>query len=147
MKINWGTGIAIFFSIFVCSLVYFVYCTTKYDNSLVSDQYYADDLNYQQHYNKLVNAQLLEKDLEIRKTAQQQSVELRFPDEVAEEIGGEIYFFCPSHKGSDFRIAISTDDQNIQQIPTEGLRPGLWRVKVDWEAAGKNYYKETTINI
>jgi len=146
MKINWGTGIAIFFSIFVLSLVYQVYRTTQYDHSLVSDNYYADDIKYQQHYDKLANAQQLETDLEINQLNQLSQVELRFPVEL-EKVGGEIHFFCPSDQKSDFRLAVQTEKGNVQRIPTEGLRPGLWRIKVDWRASGKQFYKETTINI
>lgn len=146
MKFNWGTGIAIFFSIFVLSLVYQVYRSTQYDHSLVSDQYYADDIAYQEHYNKLVNSQKLDKDLEINKSTTNSEVELHFP-EAFDQVNGQVYFFCPSDKSSDFKLAIETGDSNIQRISTEGLRPGLWRIKVNWEAAGKAYYKETTINM
>ena len=78
MKINWGTGIAIFFSVFVLSLVYQVYRSTQYDHSLVSDQYYADDLRYQEHYDKLANAQSLEKDLQIRQPKPGETIEIAY---------------------------------------------------------------------
>jgi len=146
MKINWGTGIAIFFSIFVLSLVYQVYRSTQYDHSLVSEHYYADDIKYQQHYDKLVNAQRLETDLMIQQVEHPSQLELRFPKEF-DEIGGEVHFFCPSNKWLDFRLAIDAGEGNVQRIPTEDLRPGLWRIKVDWKASGKKFYKETTIDI
>jgi nitrogen fixation protein FixH len=145
MKLNWGHGIAIFFSVFVISLIYQVYRSTQYDNSLVSEKYYADDLNYQQHYNKLVNTQQLEEDLQIHTNRKDNTVELRFPDEV-QQVHGEIYFFCPSDQKSDFKIAIAPQDKT-QKVSMDGLRPGLWRIKVNWDAEGKEYYKETTINI
>jgi nitrogen fixation protein FixH len=146
MKFNWGTGIAIFFSIFVLSLVYQVYRTTQYDHSLVSDHYYQEDIQYQQHYDKLANAQQLSTDLQIRKEQPESVVSLEFPKEF-EKVGGEVHFFCPSDQASDFRMAVKTDENNVQYISTEGLRNGLWRIKVDWAASGKKFYKETTINI
>ena len=146
MKINWGTGIAIFYSTFVLVLVFAVYQSTKFDNSLVSDQYYADDLAYQQHYNKLVNAQQLEEDLKIWNKIQKAEVQLHFTAEF-EEVAGEIHFFCPSHKPSDFKLPVQANASHIQHIPTEGLRPGRWKVKVNWEAGGKKFYKEESITI
>lgn len=146
MKFNWGTGIAIFFSVFVLSLVYQVYRSTQYDHSLVSDQYYADDLRYQEHYDKLVNAQQLKEDLKIEKTKESAALELHFPGGFT-QLGGEVHFFCPSDQSSDFRLPVKPMGDGVQRIPTEQLRRGLWKVKVDWTADGKTYYKEQDIRL
>jgi nitrogen fixation protein FixH len=147
MKINWGTGIAIFYTVFVLAMVTAVIRSTYFDNSLVSDNYYADDLNYQQHYDKLANSQALEKDLEIAQNKAAGLLELHFPGNL-EDISGEIHFFCPSKSALDFRIPVQPDDKNQQVIPIEKLKKeGLWRVKVDWKAGKKPFYKETIITI
>ncbi len=146
MKFNWGTGIAVFYSVFVLALLYQVFKSTTYDHSLVSEHYYADDLAYQQHYDKLANAMKLEEDLKVWNKIQQSVVELHFPEEFA-EVSGEAYFFCPSDKKSDFRVPVQLQDGHVQRISTEGLRSGLWKVKVDWEAEGKAYYKEVSITL
>jgi hypothetical protein len=44
MKFNWGTGIAIFYIIFVVSLVFQVFKSRQYDHSLVVDNYYEEDI-------------------------------------------------------------------------------------------------------
>lgn len=144
MKINWGTGIAIFFSLFVLTLVFQVIKSTQYDNSLVSDQYYADDINYQKHYNKLVNSQQLKEELKIAKTDKGDYVELVFPEELS-QVEGNIHFFCPSDSKGDFKLPISVSEKGKQVVPVEGLKKGLWRVKIDFEAGGKAYYKEEPI--
>jgi hypothetical protein len=147
MKFNWGTGIAIFYSVFVLAMVAAVIRSTQFDNSLVSDHYYADDLNYQQHYNKLVNSQSLEQDLEIAKNREKGMVELKFPGNL-ENISGEIHFFCPSGSRLDFKIPVQTDEKNQQLVPLQKLKKdGLWRVKVDWKADNTAYYKEVVITI
>jgi nitrogen fixation protein FixH len=146
MKFNWGTGIALFYLTFMTVLVYYVIKSTTYDNSLVSEQYYADDLAYQQHYNKLVNAQQLGEDLKIWNKVQKEEVELIFPAEVG-AVKGQIHFFCPSDSGSDFKLPVQPDAERVQRIPTAGLRPGLWKVKVDWQADGKTYFKEERITL
>lgn len=146
MKLNWGTGIALFYGTFVVVLVAVVIKTTTFDNSLVSEQYYADDLNYQQQYNKLANSISLPNDLTVSMQAAAQQVELLFPAE-AGQASGEIYFYNPSYKAGDFRVAIQPDSDHRQIISTAELRPGLWRVKVDWQAGGKSYFKEVVITI
>lgn len=146
MKINWGVGIAIFYSVFVLSLVFQVIKSTGYDHSLVSEQYYQDDLNYQQHYDKLVNTQQLKEDLAVKRLRNEGLVEVKFPEEL-EKIKGEIHFFCPSHSDSDFKIPVVTDQDYTQKVPVEGLRKGLWKIKVDFIADNKGYYYETHIEL
>jgi nitrogen fixation protein FixH len=144
MKFNWGTGIALFFSIFVLSLVYVVYQTTLIDNSLVFDDYYAKDLAYQQHYDKLQNAMALKEKVEITNSRSESKVSIQFPRSVG-NVSGEITFFCPSHSKSDFKLAVAPDQDFLQQIDSKGLRKGLWKVRINWEAAGKEFYSEETI--
>lgn len=146
MKFNWGTGIALFYSVFVIVLVFAVIRSTGYDNSLVSDHYYADDINYQQHYDKVRNSQLLEKDLRIYNFPQKEVVALQFPENLG-AVGGEIYFFCPSDSRQDFRIPVKLSENFQQEVATTDLKPGLWRVKVSWEAGDREFYKEEVIQI
>jgi len=146
MKFNWGTGIAAFYAFFVLALVFQVIKSTQYDNSLVSDQYYADDLAYQEHYDKLVNSQQLDQDLAIVLNGARSSVELKFPQDM-EKIYGEIHFFCPSDSKQDFRLPLQLNAAGRQIVSTQGLKEGLWKVKVDWKGDGKAFYKEEVIVI
>lgn len=144
MKLNWGTGIALFYSTFVLVLVAVVIKTTTFDNSLVSEQYYADDLNYQQQFDKLQNSKNLARNLEIEYQAASQQVLLHFPDNLPAP-KGEIYFFCPSNSKLDFRQPVNADANRQQSIATEQLKPGLWRIKVDWQAGDTPYFKEVAL--
>ena len=146
MKINWGTGIALFYTLFAATLIFQVIKSTQYDNSLVSDEYYKDDIAYQEHYNKLMNSKMLLEDLKIYNQPQKGQVALKFPQEL-EQIQGEIHFFCPSNSRLDFRLPIEVVENKVQEVPTKGLKQGLWRVKVDYQSAGKQFYKEEVINI
>ncbi len=58
-KISWPTGIIISIAAFVIFILSFVYKVTflpQYDHHLVSDDYYKDELNYQQEIDKLNKA-------------------------------------------------------------------------------------------
>ncbi|HKK74819.1 MAG TPA: FixH family protein [Saprospiraceae bacterium] len=144
MKINWGWGIAIFYIIFVGALLYTVWKSTTYDHSLVAKDYYAKDISYQEHYDKLLNATRLAKDLQITELPQKEAVRLVFPAEVGQPTG-TIQFFNPSASHLDFEEKVRTDEAHQQLISTTKLKKGLWRVKVDWEADGKAFYKEEVI--
>ena len=46
MKINWGTGIVIAFALFMSFILYFVFkvqSDSKYDNELVTEDYYKKE--------------------------------------------------------------------------------------------------------
>lgn len=144
MKFNWGTGITLFYILFAGSLLYFVIKSTTYDHSLVDKDYYAKDLAYQEHYVKLVNAQALETDLKVLNLLQKQELALYFPPDLG-GVSGEITFFCPSDIKADFKVEIDVNKEMKQFIPTAKLKKGLWKVKVDWRAAGKDFYKEETV--
>ncbi len=146
MKFTWGTGIFLFYSVFAAALFYVVFKSTQYDHSLVTKEYYAEDLKYQEHYEKLVNTQGLEQDLQIT-TQKEGMVSLQFPEELGNQITGEILLFCPSNSKFDMKVPVSLSEDFSQLIPTEGLKSGRWKVKVDWIAGGKKYYSEETITL
>ncbi len=142
MKFNWGTGIALFYLTFVAVLVFAVIKSRTYDNSLVSEHYYADDLAYQQQYDKLVNSQSLLNDLHISKSSE--IITFQFPAEVG-KAQGEIKFFCPFDSKQDFRVAISPDTRQLQHVDITKVKTGRWKIKVNWQADGKDYYKEEAV--
>lgn len=144
MKINWGTGIAIFYGVFVLVLLFALFKSFSIDNSLVTEDYYQKDLEYQTQIDKEVNAQGLVTDLNVKFSDADKTIRFSFPGDLG-AIGGKILFFRPSNAALDFEVNIATDPNFEQVIPANNLLPGLWRLKVDWNAGGKDYYKEETI--
>lgn len=144
MKFNWGTGIALFYGTFVAVLLFFVLKSTGQDNSLVSEDYYTEDLKYQEHYEKLQKTAALQQDLIIRTNDGLAQVEFTFPEKLG-KAGGEILFFCPSDSHADFRVPIQVNESAFQAISSRNLKKGFWKIKVDWQAGGEQYYKETGI--
>lgn len=146
MKWNWGYGIGAFYILFVVVLVFQVWKSTQYDHALVSEHYYQDDINYQQHYNKLVNTRNLDRNLLILEDEARKLIKLHFPIEVGQP-AGEVKLFCPSASKEDVTVSIKTDNRGIQLVSTQDLKPGMWRIKVDWEAEGVPYYNEEVVQL
>jgi hypothetical protein len=142
MKLNWGTSIAIVYGLFTITMVGFVIKSKSMDHSLVTEDYYAKDLAYQQQYDKLTNSQALANDLTIGKVGE--GVQFVFPKET-QQPNGEILFYRADDKSKDFSIKIAPDAQGQQLVPTDKLTPGRWTVKVDWQAGGKPFYKEQVV--
>ena len=145
MKFNWGTGIALFYIIFATVLVAAVIKSTHYDHSLVVEDYYQKDLDYQEHYEKLANSQALVQDVQIQLTGEQRDeIQLSFPKHM-QGIGGQLHFMRPSNKSQDFTLEIELDESNELKLPAQKMLPGLWKVQVDWTAGEKSYYKEQVL--
>ena len=71
MKINWGTGIVLAFIGFISFIMYFVInmnINKKYDHDLVIENYYGQELEFQNDIDKQNNAKTLEKNISWTKT-------------------------------------------------------------------------------
>jgi nitrogen fixation protein FixH len=144
MKINWGTGIVIAFVAFISFIMYFIITMmtdSKYDHDLVVEDYYKQELQFQNEINKETNAQHLAENISWKKTAE--GVIIIFPENLQKEnISGKVFLYRPSNKQFDFEIPISLSNHNLL-IPDKRLLDGRWNIKVDWQYNGKNYlYKK-----
>ena len=142
MKFHWGTGIAIFLILFVLSLVGVLIKSFQYDNSLVIDDYYKEDLAYQQHYEKMANEQLSPLSVAIDRNAHQVTID--FPEKDTNIIG-TLQFYKPDNKALDFTLPVKIDGQNRMTVSTQELLRGLWRIKVDYSANNEAFYYEQKI--
>ena len=144
MKISWGTGIAIFYSIFVLVFIALVFKSTTVDNSLVTDEYYKEDLAYQRQFVRLSNTMQLEEDMSIQHNSSNKEIQFSVPASIA-NAEGDVHFYRPSNSRLDIMEKLDLDAENSWSFPTADLKPGLWKVKVNWEADGKEFYTEKTI--
>lgn len=146
MKFNWGTGITLFYVIFMFAMIYMVYQSTQVERNLVVENYYEKDLQYQLHLDKLKNSSTLKNDLGIFQNKEEKYLRFAFPKELA-EIKGDILFYRPSDNSKDFDTKIKIDSAHELRISTATLQSGIWKVKVNWEGNEIPYYKEATIQI
>lgn len=145
MKWNFGTGIAVVYSIFALSMVATAIRSTHYDVGLVKKDYYADDLAYQAHFNKVQNDKSSVERLKISRDTEG-ALFLSFPkNQVAPN--GSITFFRPSKMGIDQTFAIKTTADNTMRIPTHNLMNGLWKIQINWSANGTAFYREEAITL
>ena len=146
MKINWGTGIVIAFAlfmIFILSFVYKVQSNQKYDNELVTDEYYKKEATVQADIEKKQNANALKNLVVIKKVEDGISVE--FPaDFDFLKINGKVSFYRPSSQKLDFEIPISLSSPHLL-IPKSNLAGGLWDISIDWNYDGVDYLNKETI--
>ena len=147
MKLNWGTGIVIAFVGFISFIMYFVITmnTDKaLDHDLVTEDYYKEELEFQNDIDKENNSKSLTENLTWKKT--KDGVIITFPESLEiNSITGKVFLYRPSNKQFDFETDISLSNHNLL-IPDKRLLDGRWTIKVDWQYNGKSYlYKKEII--
>jgi len=145
MKFHWGHGIFTFYVFFVAVLVIVVVKSRTFDNSLVDDNYYARDINYQQEFDRRLNSNALADPLRIVATAK--GYELRFPDARENRVNGSVHLYRPSSKKDDRRLVLSVDEQGHMALPLAGMKPGRYEAIVEWNAGGVEYYDELALTV
>ncbi len=147
MKINWGTGIILAFIGFISFIMYFIITMStddRFTHELVTENYYAEELAYQNDIDKLNNAKSLSDNITYKKT--NEGLIINFPDNIDyKKITGNVFLYRPSNKHLDFDTAISLSNPYLL-IPDKRLVDGRWNIKVDWQFNGKSYLYKESIN-
>lgn len=148
MKLNWGSGIAIFYVCFMAIMIFMVIKSKQNTVHLVQENYYQKDLDYEQFRAKRQNASALTESIQIQYNSSKQSVTIVFPEQMKTSTG-KLTFFRPSNKYMDKIFKLELDKQGSMLIPInpKTIPSGKWNIQVDWESEGKLYYKETTVVI
>ncbi|WP_445732878.1 FixH family protein [Mariniflexile sp.] len=145
MKMNWGTGIVLAFIGFISFIMYFIITMnvdSKYEHDLVTEDYYGEELQYQNDINKLANAKKLSENISYKKT--DEGLMITFPKDLEiEKITGNVSLYRPSNKQLDFETQISLSKPYLL-IPDKRLVDGRWDIKIDWQYNGNSYlFKES----
>lgn len=145
IKINWGTGIVIAMVLFMAFILQFVYRSVtmdEYSHELVSEDYYKDELYYQQEIDKINNGNQLEQNASIALV--KEGFLVTFPQNMeASNITGIAYFQRPSNQSLDFKQTIIVSDSKLL-IKHTNLVSGKWKIKIDWKYEDKEFMLKET---
>lgn len=146
MKINWGTAIVITFALFMTFILYFVFkvqSDSKYDNELVTEDYYKKEQQVQSNIEKQQSANKLEHKVALKKSID--GITIEFPSDFDyKNIKGKVSLYRPSSQKLDFEIPISLSSSNLL-IPNSNLVGGLWDISIDWTYNDSSYLNKETM--
>jgi hypothetical protein len=137
---NWGYRIVVVFVLFMTFIVSMVVYISFKGADLVAEDYYAQEVNYQDIINAKSNSVEYKKQLKI--TQDPQKVVIFFPKQVTQNIEGTIHFYHPQHTNKDFIKSIALNDLKIQSINKTDLVKGNYTIKLFWKEGNKSYYIE-----
>jgi hypothetical protein len=143
---SWGNKILIVFISFAGLISYMVYRCTQVPISLVTKDYYKDELAYQQIIDESHNANELGN--KIRFMQGNQYLTIAFPQEIENQsIRGEIIFYRPSDDKKDLKWKLELSSNRIQLFDLKKFFPGHYMAKIRWESNGIKYYQEKPVTI
>jgi hypothetical protein len=144
MKFNWGTKIGIVYTVFVLFILGMVYLAFGEKFDLVTEDYYAQEIAFQEKIDSKNRLNNLDKELNIK--LESGELIIYFPHGVNTQIQGKVNCFRPSDENKDFEVKVNTTAAK-QSIPLEQFVKGKYTLKIDWKAEDEHYYTEQIIII
>jgi hypothetical protein len=142
---NWGKSIVLSFILFAVFIGTLVAVCLRQDISLVSKDYYQEELQYDKQLTRLKNvSQLASKP--VIKVLENRTIQITF-DHFADMENGELILFRPSDSSKDKNYALVPSSGSTQEFPTTDLTPGMYRAKMQWTMNGKEFFFEEIIYI
>jgi nitrogen fixation protein FixH len=140
----WPCGIIIFFVLLFCGLATVVVIASTHRESLVNENYYEQELKFQNQIDAAARAK--NSGATINYDAAAGQIQIALPAaQVRQPPAGSIELYRPSAANLDRRIKLQPDAGGLQTLDATILQPGLWIVRVAWNAGGQDYFLEDKI--
>jgi hypothetical protein len=146
---NWGIKLMIAmicFIIFILGMVFYMIGKT---DALVSNDYYEQDVRYQQVIQAKENLQKLHSNIETIYQRENNRLLIKFPSQLnMQKAKGKIQCMKLSDATQDFSTDLQISPQNEQTITLPENRMGSWKIMIRWKIENMPYQfeKELVIN-
>jgi len=140
---NWGYKILTVYIVFVLGIVFMVFTSSSQDTDLVTTDYYAKELKYQEKIDEAgrvaalsapVTCEIINSELVIV-----------FPKDFnGRQLKGEAVLYCPSDEDKDVTKDFNVQDNRVI-ITIPGANTGLHELHLSWKAGEVSYYLEKKI--
>lgn len=137
----WPKGIIVTFVLFASFMIGLVTICMKQDISLESKEYYKEELAYQQRINAIQQTQRLKQKPAV--SYQESSGQLSIHFAEASALKGELYLYKPDQARQDYR----QDFEHNIAIDMRDKAKGLWKIKINWQQNGQQFYHEEPLII
>ncbi|MDN3707867.1 FixH family protein [Myroides ceti] len=148
MKFNWGTAIVICFILFMGFILQYVFkvqFNSRYDNELVTEDYYQQEIEVDGEFERETNGNILGSTFVI--SSNEEGIIVSFPQDFDyHKIKGNISLYRPSNQKLDQTLPLKLSSTHLL-IPKNQLEDGRWDITIDWEYEGKGYLKKQSVNL
>lgn len=135
---NWGLKILLVYLAFVGGIVVMVFKSSNQKTDLVTADYYAKELKYQDRIDAIKRTEALS--APVKYEVANQKLLLTFPAEFNnKKIKVNVTLYCPSDDKKDVSTDIVTSNATVTTDIT-AQNKGARELQISWEADGKAYY-------
>jgi hypothetical protein len=141
---NWGKSIVVAFLLFALFIGVLVTVCLREDVSLVSPDYYTDELAFQSQIDRLNNTQQLAEKPAVSLSENFVEVNYKYLPLLER---GELTLFRPSDMRFDKKFVFQVTSDSVQRFDIGTLPLGMYKARILWTMNGKEYYMENIINL
>ena len=142
---NWGNKILIVYIVFVSGIGFMVYKASTQNTDLVTTDYYAKELKYQEKIEEVKRVSALS--APVGYAIKDNALTIHFPKDFAgRQLTGEVVLYCPSDEKKDLKKSFTLKDVPLQ-IEIPAASKGLYELHLSWKDGGFTYYFEKKIVI
>lgn len=138
MKFTWGKAIFLVMTVFVLLMASFMYRAAFNQEELVAEDYYAQELRYQEEIDKLNRTAALQGKVQLMLDGS--NLRIQWPQELrAKALEGELYLQRPSDSRADARFPVKPDTGGVAIIDMGDRLKGKYNAVLEWSANGTTY--------
>ena len=142
----WPLAIIGYFVVFISAMVVFIVWAVRQKEDLVRPDYYAEEIRFQQHVDRVARTKRLQATALISYNDTTRIIAVAVP-RTHQSATGFIQLYRPSDAAQDKRIPLSLDAHGAQNIDVRGLSEGLWKVRCYWKVSDQEFYVDESIII
>jgi hypothetical protein len=146
MKLHAGHAVIVVMAIFILIMTQFMVRAYHNQETLVSEDYYAKEIRYQEQIDKMHNTSALGEAVQFE--ALPGRLVIDFPRSMhGQAITGELFLMRPSDVRSDLRVPITADADGRFTIDTGDQLQGAYSAHLEWQVAGNEYLTEEKVHL
>jgi len=142
----WPYGIVAAFVIFIAGMATAVVIACTHGDSLVTRDYYEQELNFQGRIDSAQRARAAGASLALNSASGKLIFQLP-AGQLPQLPVGTIEWYRPSASELDHTLELQPDDKGTQTMDVSKLATGAWTVRVKWNAGGQDYFLERKIKL
>jgi len=144
----WPYAIIAYFIVFASAIAAWITFAVRQNMDLVRKDYYEEEIRYQQQIDRQNRTQAIRSEVNVSYDGTQQAITLTLPSTHArQQASGTIQLYRPSDASLDRTVQLVVNAEGTQRLDAKALRPGLWKVRIQWTTAGQDYSFDQSVVI
>ena len=140
----WPLGIFVTFGLFFAGMATVVGIASTHREDLVNQNYYEQELKYQEHIDGAGRAQAAGATVDFAAATGKILVTLPAA-QLAQKFSGTVTFYRANDPKLDREFALEPKADGTQAFDAAKLAAGPWQVRAAWTASGQTYFLEEKI--